>query len=136
MIQDPYAASVIFDSRVPFFQIPCIGVASNLVTTVAELKQQIGGKNALCDYLVDTVASYQSGRSDARAWSKIIWGISAVTAITIPHAFDIVSVPRPYILPQGFYAHDDARAPMLYARWLNRDAIFGEVFSVIESLSK
>lgn len=136
MIQDPYAASVIFDSSVPFLQIPCMGVASYLATTVAELKHQIGGKNELCDYLVDTVASYQQGRSDARAWSKIIWDISAVTAITIPYAFDIVAVPRPYILPQGFYVHDDARAPMLYSRWLNRDAIFGEVFSVIESLSK
>ena len=33
LMQDPDAARVIFDSGVPFVQIPCLGVASHLLTT-------------------------------------------------------------------------------------------------------
>ena len=37
------AARVIFDSGVPFVQIPCLGVASHLLTTRSELDETIKG---------------------------------------------------------------------------------------------
>ena len=40
-----------FDSGVPFVQIPCLGVASHLLTTRSELDETIKGRNAISDFL-------------------------------------------------------------------------------------
>ena len=52
-MQDPDAARVIFDSGVPFVQIPAPGVASHLLTTRSELDETIKGRNAISDFLYE-----------------------------------------------------------------------------------
>ena len=56
-MQDPDAARVIFDSGVPFVQIPCLGVASHLLTTRSELDETIKGRNAISDFLYERFLS-------------------------------------------------------------------------------
>ena len=59
LMQDPDAARVIFDSGVPFVQIPCLGVASHLLTTRSELDETIKGRNAISDFLYERFVSLQ-----------------------------------------------------------------------------
>ena len=49
--QDIPGAQVLFDSKIPFLQIPCDGVCSSFITTPAELNYYLKGKNDLCDVL-------------------------------------------------------------------------------------
>ena len=50
--QDVAAARVVFGSKVPLVQIPCMGVASTFRVSGPELEHYLKGKNPLCDYLV------------------------------------------------------------------------------------
>lgn len=133
LVQDIPAAQVVFDSAVPFLQLPCNGVVTMLGTTVVELKHYLGGKNPLCDYLVNIVAEYMrvDDPEDTTAWSKVIWDVSAVAALCCPEALQIVRVPAPLVTDDGHYAFDQARRHMLYTRWLDRDRIFGDLFHTL-----
>ena len=51
----------------PVVLVPCLGVASHLLTSIPELVASIGGKNALCDMLLDIVRGYTD---DPFAWGK------------------------------------------------------------------
>ena len=73
-MQDPDAAWVIFDSGVPFVQIPCLGVASHLLTTRSELDETIKGRNAISDFLYERFVS----TAITLPWAKEIWDISAI----------------------------------------------------------
>lgn len=124
--QDVAAAQVVLDSGVPLAVIPCEGVCSFLATTVPELKFYLGGKNPLCDYLIDIVAAYTRRPF---AWSKVIWDVSAVALLTVPQALEPVILPTPILTDDCHYAHDAARHPFLYVRRLSRDAIFADLFT-------
>ena len=58
LMQDVPAARTVLDSGVPFILVPCMGVASHLLTSVPELQACIGGKNELCDSLIDFLLGY------------------------------------------------------------------------------
>lgn len=129
MVQDVNAAKVIFDSKVPFLQVPCVGVCDNLKTTVPELRYYLEGKNKLSDYLCDIVCDYQP--EGAKCWSKVIWDISTVAALITKGYGEAVTLPTPVLTTESMYAFDTARHPMLYVRSLNRDKIFADIFSSI-----
>ena len=129
MRQDVPAAQVVLDSKVPFLQVPCVGVCDMLHTTVPELKYYLDGKNKLSTYLCDIVASYNSG--NAYCWSKVIWDVSAVAAILTKGFGEPVVLPTPILTGDSLYAFDTARHPMLYVRSLNRDRIFADLFKTI-----
>ena len=128
MVQDVKSAQVVMDSGVPFYQIPCMGVCDHLLTTIPELEACIGGKNKLCDYLVNIVKGYTN---DPYCWSKVIWDVSAIAALTIPAALDTVVIPTPILTDNSLYATDLARHHMIYVRSLNRDVIFRELFNTL-----
>jgi len=129
MVQDVPAAQVIFDSKVPFLQVPCVGVCDMLHTSVPELKYYLEGKNPLSDYLCKIVCEYNTG--NAYCWSKVIWDVSAVAALLTPGFGDAVPLPTPILTSDSLYAFDTARHPMLYVRSLNRTRIFADLFKTI-----
>lgn len=123
--EDPAAAQVVFDSGIPLLQIPCGGVCTEFLTTLPELEAYLAGKNRLCDYLVEIVRAYSKGQF---AWSKVIWDVTAIAALTLPEAMDTVLLPRPFISSDCRYSFDAARRPYLYVRKLRRDPIYGDLF--------
>ena len=125
--QDIAAAQVVFDSGVPLLQVPCAGVCTEFVTSVPELKYHLGGKNALCDYLVDNVAEECAGYPTPVA-GRIIWDVTAAAAIICPQFCDTVEIPRPFVTSDCLYAFDSARPHYLYVRHLNRDRIYNDLF--------
>ena len=55
LIQDVFAAQVLFDSGVPLIWIPCNNVASMLSISELELKEKLFGKSKIGTYLAETV---------------------------------------------------------------------------------
>jgi purine nucleosidase len=91
--QDVLASRLIFDCVVPLIQIPCMGVTTHLLTTVAELEKYVRGKGAIGDFLFETFAAYEK---DHFGWSKVIWDIVTI-AFLINHNWaptDVVHSPN------------------------------------------
>ena len=132
--QDIPAAQVIFDSGVPFVQVPCCGVCTEFRTTVAELKHYLSGQNALCDYLVENVAGEcDSLEKEGNSPSRIIWDVTAAAVLICPKHCNMVTVPRPIITSDGRYSYDAARPHFVYVRSLDRDRIYGDLFAKLKS---
>ncbi len=125
--QDIPAAQVVFDSGIPLLQLPCAGVCTEFVTSVPELKYHLGGKNALCDYLVDNVAE-ECATYPTPVAGRIIWDVTAAAALICPQFCEIVEIPRPFVTGDCLYAFDNARPHYLYVRHLNRDHIYNDLF--------
>ena len=123
--QDVAAAQIVLDSKVPFVQIPCNGVCTEFLTTVPELEYYLGGKNELCDYLVNIVRGYTN---KPYGWSKVVWDVTAVAALVYPKALDMVIIPTPILTDDCHYAKDDARHPFIYTRRIRRDPIYADLF--------
>ena len=127
MRQDVPGVQVLFDSGIPLVQIPCAGVCTEFVTSVPELKYHIGGKNALCDYLVDNVAE-ECAHYPTPVAGRVIWDVTAAAAVICPKYCEMVEIPRPFVTSDCLYAFDSARPHYLYVRHLNRDRIYNDLF--------
>lgn len=131
--QDVPAAQVVFDSGVPFVQIPCATVASHLLTTIPELAEYVKPQGDIGRYLFDICRSYQH---DQYAWSKEIWDI-AVTGWLIDASWvPSTIVPSPILTDQVTWSVDASRHPIRIAHGVKRNAIFGDLFKKMERFAK
>ncbi len=79
MRQDIPAARAALLSGVPFVQLPCRGVVSEFRTTGPELAHWIGGRNPLCDHLIEGMEQKVLRTTQlSAAWSRPIWDVTAV----------------------------------------------------------
>ena len=126
LMQDVKAAQVVFDSGIRMVQVPCEGVCTEFHTTIPELEYYLRGKNELCDYLIDIVATYVPY---TYAWSKVIWDVTAVAALVRPEG-EIMSLrPRPVLTDdERWDLSDDTRAPYVYVSKIWRDPIYADLF--------
>lgn len=131
--QDVYASRILFDCGVPLVQLPCMGVVSHLTTTDAEMREQLAGKNALCDYLCNYARQEGGFAPDARCWSRVIWDVSAIAWLAGPEgAVEDVLVSSPLVSTEGTYSFDERRHPIRYVTWLNRDRIFQDLYAHLQ----
>ena len=119
------AAQVVFDSGVPFVQIPCSPVASHLQTTLTELERFVQGKGAIGDYLVEIFTVYST---DHFAYSKVIWDISAIAWLLDASWVPSDVVHSPVLTDQYTWSHKPSRHFMRVASAVRRDAIFRDLF--------
>jgi inosine-uridine nucleoside N-ribohydrolase len=124
------SAQVVFDSKIPLVQIPCQGVCSEFLTTIPELEYYLGGKNELCDYLVDIVKSYTK---KPYGWSKVVWDVTAIAVLTMPEAFRFSIIPAPYVTSECRYAFNNERHHYIYVNKLGRDAIYADLFTKLSN---
>lgn len=157
LMQDVKAARLVLDSRVPLIQIPCMGVAAQLLTTDAELEQNLSGKSDIGSYLVDIVKGYAKdkkafdwynsaldiylrGTDDNEAvateyiegtyaWSKIIWDIAAIAYLINPSWVPTTLVHSPILTDQMTWSFDNSRHFIRTANYVKRDHIFGDLFN-------
>lgn len=123
--QDILAARTILDSGVPFVQIPCMGVASHLLTTVQELEAALSGKNEVCDALVQLFKEYNE---DHFAWAKEIWDISAVAYLINPEWIPTDIVHSPVVTDQCTWSRDTGRHFIKTATFVRRNEVFRDMF--------
>lgn len=123
--QDVPAARVVLDSGAPVTLVPCLGVASHLLTTVAELESCIGGKNELCDALIDIVRGYSD---DHFAWAKEIWDVSTIAYLINPDWMPSKLVHSPLLTDDSRWAHDERRHLIRECYFCHRNPIFKDMF--------
>lgn len=126
--QDIQAARLVFDCGVPVIQIPCMAVASHLITSVPELELYLEGKNDIGAYLTEIFRDYQQ---QYNRLTKEIWDISAVAALINPEWVPMEIVHSPVLTDQFTWSVDTRRHFIKTARNLNRDAIFQDMFTKI-----
>ena len=125
LMQDVPAARVVLDCGVPFTLVPCMGVASHLLATVPDMKDAIGGKNALCDALVELFGEYSS---DHFGWAKEIWDVSTIAYLVNPDWIPTVLEHSPLLTDDCHWAHDANRYFIRVATFARRTPIFRDLY--------
>ena len=128
--QDPDAAAVLFDSGVPLLQVPAFGVTNFLSTTIHELNACIRGANPVCDFLSDNVKAYSD---DHFAWSKAIWDIGAIAPFINTDWTPMKTIPAPIFLGDHFIASNPHRHLINTIHYVDRDAIFKDMFEKLRN---
>ncbi len=131
--QDVAAARIVFGCKAPLVLLPCMGVVSAFYTTKPELEYWLRGKNALCDYLCDHTIAEAESYAAGRVWSRVIWDVTAAAWLVNDGGRFMSSVIEPAPIPEydGYYAHSTARHSIRRVTYINRDALFSELFRVL-----
>lgn len=130
--QDPYAARVLLNSQAPLVLLPCYPVVSHLITTVAELEDQLAPYSKLGRYLTDIVRSYEG---NPPGWSKIIWDISASAWVINPKWIKTERMPAPGLKSNLTWNLHAGGREIDIAREVNRDGIFADFFAKARAMS-
>lgn len=69
---DFFAARVLLECGVPFVQIPCMGVASNLTTTDYELDHYLNHKSKIGTYLAGTIREFSKDPVFFKEYNEIV----------------------------------------------------------------
>ena len=131
MAQDVAAARVVFGCGVPVVHLPCAGVVDRFATTRYELEHWLKGKNPLADYLaqntIDAAEKYAAGKP----WSRVIWDVTAVAWLLNDDQRFMTDELRHSPIPEydNHYAFDNTRHFITYVNYINRDALFDDLFS-------
>ena len=126
--QDVAAARVVFGSGAAVVQLPCAGVVSSFKTTAGELEMSLRWKNWLCDFLVDIVERDGAAESPYKTWSRVIWDVTAVGWLLEEDFMKDRLVPSPIPQYDHHYSFDPDRHFIRYVYWINRDALFEDLF--------
>lgn len=125
LYQDIPAVNVVLDSGCPLILVPCNGVASHLLATPAELRQFIGGKNAMCDALIRLFSEYAQ---DHLGWAKEIWDVGPIGMMVNPAFANATLAPCPRVSPDGYWVHDPRRHLISVVYRLRRNAMFRDMY--------
>lgn len=129
--QDPKASQLIFDCGVPLVQIPCLGVASHLLTTVPELEAALKGRNAISDFLFERFCGYHP---DHFAWAKEIWDISAIAYLLNSEWVPTKIVPSPVLREDLTWSAPAAERHKMRVAWfVQRNPIFADLFGKLQN---
>ena len=129
---DPEAVRVVLESGAPFIYTPCMGAASHLLTTTAELDRCVRPQGAIGEYLAEIFASHDRRFAGA---SKEIWDLAAIgTLLDVSWTpFDVVAAPELRAdLTWGDEAGEHSIGVVNYVR---RDPIFGDLFRKLEQFA-
>ncbi len=130
--QDIHASRCIFDCGAALVRIPGRPVTSHLLTTIPEIERHVAGQGPIGDYLAKIFAEYTD---DPFGWSKIVWDIAAISWIIDPSWVPTVLDHSPILSDGLTFSRDRARHFIRTAVSVNRDAIFRDVFTKIQSFA-
>lgn len=130
LAQDVPAAQVVLDSGAPFVIVPCYGVTSHLLTTLAELREFIGGTSRVGDYLCQIFEEY---RPDSFGASSVIWDISTIAWLINSDWAPSDLVQSPLLTDQVTWSVDRSRHLTRVVNFVHRDPIFRDLFGKIRA---
>lgn len=130
--QDIKAAQVVFESKVELVVIPCRNVASNLSTTIYELKHYLSDHTEineyLCDIFIKCKKSYMKESKDEIGSSKTLWDLSAIAYEINADWFKAEYISCPKILDNGLYEQTEDRHKVIFINDLYRNKIYQDFF--------
>lgn len=129
--QDVAAVRVVFGSAAPLVQLPCNGVVDALRVTKPELEAWLGGKNALCDYLVEHTVQEAESYAKGKPWSRVIWDIATVAWLLDTDGKAVLDRPEHRPIPQydHHYSFTPTRPLLNYVHEIHRDRVFEDLFA-------
>ena len=137
--QDIEAVKYVFDSKVKLTVIPCRNVASNLVTTIYELRHYLNESeigNYLCNTFEQLKKHYYKNDKDEYGTSKTLWDLSVIAYAINDSWFESKKVSCPNILTNGGYELTNDRHEINFVNDLSRNKIFNDYFIKMESEKK
>ena len=98
--QDIDAVKIVFDSKVRLTILPCKEVISKLRVDINTLKENIGNKSELCNYLIDRF--YNDGYHGIQE-ERVIWDISVIAYMINKNWFEKEVINCPNIKDDSSY---------------------------------
>lgn len=133
LMQDVAGARVVLGCGAAVVLLPCMGVVSAFQTTGPELTHWLKGKNALCDYLLDTTVKTATLESPISTWSRTIWDVTAVAWLLDGNFMLDQIIPSPIPEYDHHWAQDQRRHPIRYVYHIHRDRLFEDLFAKLTS---
>lgn len=135
LMQDVAAARVVLGCGAAVVLLPCNGVVSAFATTEPELRENLRGKNALCDYLYETTTAFTASRSRVKSWSKAIWDVTAVGWLLGGEYMldELIQSPIPEY--DHRWGQDRRRHLIRYVYHINRDRLMDDLFNKLRAFS-
>lgn len=130
--QDIHGARVILDSGVPLVLIPCMGAASNLLTTLSEVRDYVKGHGPFGDYLYKT---FLECNKDHFGYSRVIWDISTIAYLLEESWTPSVLVASPIVSDDSRWSFAPSRHLIRYVRHIHRDPVFRDLFRRLQSIN-
>ena len=131
--QDIGAAQVLFDSGSPIVLIPCMGVASHLLSTVPEIERYVEPHGDIGAFLAERFKNYSSSH---KGWSKEIWDMAAIGWVLNEKWAPSFIVSAPIVTENATWSFDQSRQSIRYVYRIDRDAIMQDFFQKLELFAK
>ena len=128
LYQDVAGARVLFGCGVPLVQLPCMGVVSAFTTSGPELEYHLRGKNALCDYLIDSTTEEAMVTYGGSTWTRPIWDVTAVAWLLDGDFMYDRLEHSPIPEYDDRWAFDKNRHLYKYVYHIHRDNLFADLF--------
>ena len=129
LFQDLAGARVALGCGAAVVLVPCMGVVDAFATTAPELRENLLGKNALCDYLCNYTISECSGHKKIACWSKPIWDVTAIGWLLDGRFMQDEIIQSPIPEYDHRWGQDKRRHVIRYVYHINRDALFADLFA-------
>ena len=128
MKQDIAGARVVYNSGVPYVQLPCVGVVSEFRISGPELDYWLVGKNPLCDYLARHTKDAVK-KLEGTPWTRVIWDVTAVAWLLNDNDCFMKSKIIGRNLPNYDmqYNYTPNGAPMTYVYQIRRDRLMHDL---------
>lgn len=123
--QDVDAVKIVFESKVKLTIIPCKNVASALRINVNTLKENIGNKSELCNYLIDRF--YNDGYHSLQE-ERVIWDISVIAYMINKKWFEIKEINCPNINEDTSYDLNTNNHKIKIATRIDRNEVYKDLF--------
>lgn len=133
LIQDIGGTQVLFDSGVPLILVPCRGVASHLVSTIAEAQAHVAPHGEIGAFLAQRFGEYGAGKP--AGWSKVIWDLAATAWAIDPAWCASVLLPTPIVTDNATWSTDRSRPLMRYVTAVDRNAIYTDFYAKLANFA-
>ena len=123
--QDIKAVKVVFNSKVKLTILPCKNVISKLKIDINTLKEKIGNKSELCNYLIDRF--YNDGYHGIQK-ERVIWDISVIAYMINKKWFEVKEISCPIVNEDSSYTLTDNGHKIKIVTDANREEIYNDLF--------
>ena len=124
--QDVEAVKIVLESQVKLTILPYKNIVSNLRIDINTLKENIGNKSELCDYLIKRF--YNDGYHGTQE-SRVIWDISVIAYMINKNWFETKEISSPNIKEDTSYEITQNKHNVTFVTKLNRDKIYEDLFN-------
>ena len=131
--QDVEAVKIVLESQVKLTILPCKNIVSNLRIDINTLKENIGNKSELCDYLIKRF--YNDGYHGTQE-TRVIWDISVIAYMINKNWFETKEKSSPNIKEDTSYEITQNKHNVTFVTKLNRDKIYEDLFNKLGAINE